>query len=89
MVGERSSEMEYLVLFRYSLQYCKTALYQRDRYFKNVRMVKYMYVKLLTCIVVTVYYACTINIFAFTSCKLRCTAQQKFFDDATASDETA
>lgn len=52
-------------------------------------MAKDMYVKLVTCICIIVYYACAIYIFAFTSCKLRYTTQQKFFDDATASFETA
>jgi hypothetical protein len=52
-------------------------------------MVKDMYVKLVTCVGITVCYACAIYIFDFTSCKLRCTTQQKFFDDATASVETA
>ena len=67
MVAERSSEREYLVLFRYSLQYCRTALQQSDRSFKNGRMVKDMYVKLVTCVCIIVYYACAIYIFAFTS----------------------
>ena len=54
-------------------------------------MVKDIYVKLVHCICITVYCACAIYsyIFAFASCKLQCTTGQKFFDDATASVETA